>query len=601
MSILIDIQNLTKTFGAQTLFKDISMGIFRQERLGLIGPNGAGKSTLLKIIAGLEGHDSGEIISRKKLRMIYVAQQERFDPDLSIQQTITDSLKDYFLDDIEIQVKAAQAITQAGFEDAEQKVGKLSGGWKKRLALSIALVKEPDLLLLDEPTNHLDVDGILWLEDLLARAHFAFLAISHDRYFLENSTNRMIELSPRYDKGFLKTEGSYSDFLEKREAYIAEKEKHELILSNKVRRETEWLRRGPKARTTKSKSRMDAAHELTDQLTNLKKQNRSERSAQIDFVAGEKKSKVLLKAHQISKSYGSLKLLDKFNLKISSGMKLGLLGKNGSGKSTLMKLLSGKAEPDEGTIKPGVDVKIVSFEQDRSSLDQNELLKHALAPSGGDSVIYQDKPIHIFTWAKRFLFKPEQLQSPVSSLSGGEQARVLIARLMLQPADILLLDEPTNDLDIPSLDVLEKSLLDFPGAIILVTHDRYLLDRVCNELLSFEGDGQVTGYADLNQWLKHQKNKPISEPVKTEKKETVPEKKKTAPKKKLSYKEQYELDHMEENISKLDEEVKALTESLEQPETFNDPEKMARVCEELTEKQNQLDHLYERWEYLENF
>jgi len=491
MSILVTLQNLSKSFGTQVLFKGITFGLFENEKLALIGPNGTGKSTLLKIIAGQEDLDDGTVTFKKGIRLVYQAQADEFDESLTVEQALVKALSrlHLHLDETETYVKVQKILSLAEFEDGMQMVSTLSGGWRKRLAISCALVQEPDLLLLDEPTNHLDVEGILWMEALLKKARFAFVVITHDRYFLENITNRIVELSPRYHQGFLKTEGHYSDFLEKRESFISEQEKKEVILSNKVRREVEWLRKGPKARTTKAKYRINDAYELQDQLVDIKQRNRAEKSAAFDFESTEKKSKVLIKTHAISKSLGGKTLLQKLTFKLSPGMRIGLVGRNGSGKSTLMKLLAEKLKPDEGTVKLGLNVKVVSFEQDRKQLNPQESIKEALAPTGGDTVIYREKPVHIITWAKRFLFKPEQINSLVSTLSGGEKARILIARLMLQPADVLLLDEPTNDLDIASLDILEKTLLDFPGAIVLVTHDRALLDRVATQILALDGEG----------------------------------------------------------------------------------------------------------------
>lgn len=593
MSILVSIQNLGKSFGSQTLFKDISMGLFEGEKMGLIGPNGTGKSTLLKILAGHEEYDQGAMTSKKNTRLTYLAQQDRFNDQLSVEEALSESIQSWHLDQTQIYVKTQQVMSLAQFETPEQKVSTLSGGWRKRLAIASALAQEPDLFLMDEPTNHLDLEGILWLESLLQKARFAFVVISHDRYFLQNVTNRIVELSPRYAQGYLKTDGNYSDFLEQRESYILEQNKKEATLSNIVRRETEWLRRGPKARTTKAKYRIQDAQQLQGELKNVKQRNRAEKTVGFDFDANERQSKDLLKAHQISKSLGDQLLVDKLKLKLSPGMRVGLLGRNGSGKSTLMKLLAGQLKPDEGTIKLGHEVKILHFDQNREKIDPSQTLKEALSPTGGDSVLYRDKSIHVITWAKRFLFKAEQLESPVSTLSGGEQARVLIANLMLQPADILLLDEPTNDLDIPSLEILEQSLNEFPGAIVMVSHDRYLLDRLCETILGIS-EGQITAYANLDQWL--QKSR-ATEKSKNEK--TKNPSKKTQSRKKLTYKDQYELDHMEENILKAEEELSGFKKAMQDPDVISEPEKLAAHCEKMGQAQEKVDALYARWTELE--
>ena len=357
---------------------------------------------------------------------------------------------------------------------------------------------EPDVLLMDEPTNHLDVEGILWLERLLRAEARAFLVVSHDRRFLEAVTSRMIEINRSYPTGVFEAKGHYSDFLEQRDAALQAQANYEASLANRVRREVEWLRRGPKARTTKAKSRIDSAGRLIEEL-NSADARKDQGTAGINFTASGRRSKQLVEATQLCKSLGGRPIVKDLDLLLGPGQRLGLLGPNGSGKSTLLKLIAGTLKPDSGTITRADKLRVVTFEQHRESLDQSSSLRRSLAPHG-DAVVYQDRSIHLVSWAKRFLFRPEQLDLPVSRLSGGEQARLLIARLMLQPADLLILDEPTNDLDIPTLDVLEDSLLEFPGALMLVTHDRWLLDRVSTILLAMDGTGQTEWFADYAQW-----------------------------------------------------------------------------------------------------
>ncbi len=357
------------------------------------------------------------------------------------------------------------------------------------VALARQLVRDPDLLLLDEPTNHLDLEGILWLEELLSAARFSFLVISHDRYFLENVTNRVIDLNQSYADGYLSIKGTYSDFLLKRDEYLDAQAARETALASRVRREVEWLHRGAKARRTKAKGRIQQAGQMMEDLAELKTRNAGQSAMQIDFSATHRQTRKLLSAKDVKKEMGGRLLFDHLNMVLSPGTRLGLLGRNGSGKSTLIRLLSGQLQPDSGEVWLAEGLRVVVFDQSRRQLDRNLTLRQAISLNGTDTVVYRDQGMHITAWARQFLFRAEQLDMPVSNLSGGEQSRVLIARLVQQPADLLILDEPTNDLDIPSLEVLEESLSDFPGALLLVTHDRFMLDRVSTELLALDGQG----------------------------------------------------------------------------------------------------------------
>lgn len=500
MPTLISCQGLSKTYGARPLFEGLSFGIFEGERAGLIGPNGAGKSTLLKILAGVEKPDAGELAVRRGIRLGYLAQQDRFadEESRSVRTELTRALEGHGLEDYEIDIRVEDGLAGSGFAP-DQRVKALSGGWRKRLAILAQVVRRPDLLLLDEPTNHLDVAGVLWLEQLMATVDFSFVVVTHDRRFLEAVCNRVIELNKRYPEGHFSSVGNYSDFLKNREALFNVQAAREDTMRNIVRRETEWLRRGPKARTTKQKARIDRAGELMGELKELEYRNAQTRSAAIDFTASERKTKKLVALTRVEKSLCGKKLFGPLDLVLSPGDKWGLLGGNGSGKSTLLKLLAGSLAPDAGRVERAEGLKVVTFDQHREPLDLSMPLRRALCESG-EFVYYKDKPIHVAGWAERFLFGKEQLDVPLGQLSGGEQSRVMIARLMLRPADVLLLDEPTNDLDLNSLEVLETSLMDFAGALVLVTHDRYLLDRVSQQILSLDGRGNARVFADLDQW-----------------------------------------------------------------------------------------------------
>lgn len=497
--MLLSCESLGKSYGAKPLFTDLSLGLCEGDHVGLIGPNGSGKSTLLKILAGLEDPDCGIRSVRRQLRIGYVPQEPSFAEQHSVEDALSQVLLDEGLDPHEQGARIAKALSLGGFVRSDQSVLTLSGGWKKRLAIARSLMLEPDVLLMDEPTNHLDVEGILWLESLLKTEPHAFIVVSHDRRFLESVTTRIWELNRRYANGLFQANGRYSEFLEQRDAVLQSQADYRASLANRVRREVEWLRRGPKARTTKAKARIDQVGRLIDELTDIESRQ-GNASAGIDFTASGRKSKQLLVAKGIGKSLGDKLIVSGLDILLGPGERIGLLGPNGSGKTTLLKLLAGTLEPDSGIITRADRLRVVTFEQHRESLDQQATLRRALAPAGGDAVVYQDRSVHLVSWAKRFLFKPEQLDLPVSRLSGGEQARLLIARLMLQPADLLILDEPTNDLDIPTLDVLEDSLLEFTGALVLVTHDRWLLDRISTRLLALDGMGRAEWFADYAQW-----------------------------------------------------------------------------------------------------
>ena len=573
--------------------------------------------------------DAGTIEARRGVRVGYLAQEDKFVAETAREEMLaalqTSEVgggkqearsKKQEVDPVEAETRVAIALSKVGFEDHEVKIATLSGGWRKRLAIARELLLEPDLLLLDEPTNHLDLEGILWLEKLLNSSKFAYVVITHDRYFLENVTNRVIEINGVFAEGFLSVPGNYSDFLERRETVLAAQEKEQQALQNLARKEVAWLRRGPKARRGKSKARIEDAHELLENLADVRSRNSLEQSVEIEFSATERKTKKLVAAHNLCKSMGegtgARKLIDKINLILSPGTKLGVLGPNGSGKSTFLRLLTGDLEPDAGTIKRAVDLRTVFFDQQRKQLDKKLLLKEALAP-GTDSVVYNGELVHVSSWAKRFLFRYEQLDRPVGELSGGEQARVLVARLMLVPADVLILDEPTNDLDIPSLEVLEESLLEFPGALVLVTHDRYMLDRLSTEILGLDGMGNhavVTDYEQYENWVAGMEKARVlaereaeaaqragSSPV-----TAAPAAKESAKKpvgKRLNYNEQREWEKMEETIQAAEGEVEKWQKLMEDPGVMADGRKMTEACEKAHAAQERVTTLYARWEELE--
>ena len=531
---------------------------------------------------------------RKGIRAGYVPQDPFFPPEMPAEAVLVEALAGEPLEEFEKSGRAALLLGRLGFHDPAQAVGALSGGWNKRLAIARELVREPDILLLDEPTNHLDLEGILELEEILALEARAYIVVSHDRYFLENVARRMLELDRAYPEGLLQVDGTYSDLLEKRDEVRKNQAEYQEALANRARREVEWLRRGPKARGTKAKARIQEANRLLDELQEVKERERSgDTTAGIDFAASGRKTKKLLVARGLAKSYDGRPIFGGVDLLIRPGSRLGVLGPNGSGKTTLLSVLAGELEPDAGEIERAQFLKTVLFEQSRETLDRSVSLRRALAPEG-DSVIYDGRSIHVAAWAKRFLFRAEQLDTPVSRLSGGEQARILIARLMLKPADLLILDEPTNDLDIPTLEVLEESLLEFPGGLVLVTHDRYLLDRVCSSILALDGRGGARHFADPAQW--ETARSAATPPRKAA--DRAPQRARVASKR-LGYLEQREWDGMEQAIVEAERVAQLARQAAEDPAIASDPVALQERYAVLEAARADVDRLYARWAELE--
>lgn len=609
MSHLLTCQNLGKSFGAQRLFENIDFVINKGDRVGLIGPNGSGKSTLLKILCGRVEPDVGKVVARKNIRTAYLAQADLFIEQASVEENLEAALDSLDLDETERYNRVQALLSRAEFPDTSIAVELLSGGWRKRLAICRSFVVQPDILVMDEPTNHLDIEGVIWLEKMLSgalpKSPDAFLIVSHDRRFLENIANRVVELSAVYPEGSLQVDGGYSRFLQQRIEFLQQQQQLEDRLANKMRREAEWLSRGPKARATKARYRIDEAHKLQAHLSEVKNRNRSAKQVRIDFDSTGRKTKKLFEAKGIGKSYDGRTLFADLDIVLSPGTRLGLLGRNGCGKSTLMQIIAASTDSkgytsDTGTTQTAPDVRIVSFDQKREAVNPELTLRRALAPDG-DSIMFRESSVHVVSWAQRFLFRPDQLETPVGQLSGGEQARILIADLMRQPADILLLDEPTNDLDIPSLDVLEESLHDFPGALVLVSHDRFLLDSVCDQVLGFDGNGGVAFYADYEQWLADLKRrgKDESDSIKVPGDATKPKKEKQKKAGKLSYMDQREYDQIEEKIMEEEEEQERLQVLMDAPETAADPQQLESVWADLQQAKQEVEKLYERWDELE--
>ena len=614
MPPILNAQSVTKQFGATPLFSDISFTVDDGCRIGLIGPNGAGKSTLLAILAGQVEPDSGELAVRKRARAAYVPQDSRFAAGLTIRQVLEKALAAAHVNESEREGRLRELTGRAGFADLDQEAASLSGGWRKRLAITEAMVIEPEVMLLDEPTNHLDLAGIEWLEELLRSSSFAAVTVSHDRYFLESTSSEIIELNRVYADGLLRVKGNFSHFLEEKQGYLETQSRQQESLRNQVKTEIEWLRRGPKARTSKSKARIDSANEMIGQLKAMDART-TVNSAGIDFEASQRKTKRLVEFTDVacdvpaseapeesSAKQEPRRLFTGLNFVLAAGMKVGLVGPNGSGKTTLLRLLLGEIEPAEGAIRRADALRMVYFSQMRE-LDDTLTLRRALAPEG-DSVIHQGRVVHVASWAARFLFTGEQLNQPVRNLSGGERARVLIAKLMLEPADVLLLDEPTNDLDIPTLEILEENLLDFPGALVLVTHDRYLLNRVASTVLGLDGRGNTGRFADYAQWEdwiaeqgeaeqgKQARRSDGSSPAQRTGTEQASG---SGAKKKLSYLEAREFAAIEQQVEQSDARLAAARDRIEQPDIATDATALQEALKELDAAQHQNDALYARW------
>jgi ATP-binding cassette subfamily F protein uup len=589
--LLVSCEAISKAYGTRSLFDDLSFGLLEGDQAGLVGPNGSGKSTLLRILAGLETPDRGARSLRGGVRIGYVPQDPVFTDGLTVADVVTAALAG--VDEHDRPGRLAQALGRAGFADATAAVATLSGGWKKRLAIARELAAGPDILLMDEPTNHLDLEGILWLEDVLAERARACLVVSHDRYFLEHVATRMLELNRVYPGGLFETDGRYSEFLARREAFLSGQAASQASLANTVRREIEWLRRGAKARSTKARGRIKEAGRLMEQLQDGRARALAA-TAGIDFTSTQRRTRRLLAVRGLTKSLGGRRLVSDLDLVITPGTRVGLIGPNGSGKSTLLNVLAGALPPDAGAIERADGLRVVRFEQERDGLDPASSLRRALAPEG-DAVIWQGRSVHVASWAKRFLFRPEQLEVAVGRLSGGEQARILIARLMREPADLLILDEPTNDLDIPTLEVLEDSLAEFDGGLVLVTHDRFMLERVSTVILALDGRGGTDLFADYAQWEAARGTatpapRPAPPPA------AARERPRT---KRLGYREQREWDGMEQAILDAEDVLAVCQRAVEDPAIASDPAALQQRYAALEAARAEVDRLYARWAELE--
>lgn len=599
--LLISTYKLEKSFAGKPLFKNVSLGIEEGERVGLVGPNGAGKSTLLKILAGQIEADSGDVTGKKGLRMGFLEQTPLFKP----QETILQAVLSKCQDEHESLASAYEWIARLELSQFGEDflVEQLSGGWRKRVALARELVLEPELLMLDEPTNHLDVTSILWLEDFLSRAPFATLIITHDRLFLQRTTNKIFDLDPKNPNYLLSVKGGYLEYLEAKDQLLQAQEQREVVLKNTLRRETEWLRRGAKARQTKQKARIERAGNLKEDVQDLGAKNAA-RKVKIEFKETDRNPQKLIEVDHITKAYNGRVLFKDFSYLVTPKTRLALLGDNGSGKSTLIRILLGEEQPDSGKVSRADKLKVAYFEQNRETLKPQLSVLKNICPDG-DYVHYQGQYVFARSYLERFLFNRQQMDLPVEKLSGGEQSRLRLAQLMLNEAQVLILDEPTNDLDVATLTVLEDSLREFNGAVVLVTHDRYFMDQVASQIMAFHKntDGSTTlenfaGYLQWEEWFEEQKELQALE-LKKEAEAKKAEAKAANKPGKLSFKEKFELENMEATIFELEAKLEELQAESVKPETVSNATKVQDLYAQISQLQGKIEKLYARWAELD--
>jgi len=625
------LNHLDKAFGPQVLLDDVSLSIGRSVRIGLIGRNGEGKSTLLKIMAGIVEADGGEVTLRGNIRVAYLPQDPHFDAGQSVFHVVAEGLgqvantleayhqallclSESSSDSLLKQIDALQselerlgawqfhnridtAISKLKLQ-ADRDVGELSGGWLRRVAVARAVVSEPDILLLDEPTNHLDIESIEWLEDFVATFPGAVLFITHDRYFLDAVAEEIIEL----DRGKLRHfPYSYAEYLEKKAEMLAVEETQHRKFDRLLAGEERWIRQGIPARRTRNEGRVRGLEELRKQRA-----GRRLRSGDVELrvSSGVKPGKMLMEAIELSHSFGEIVICNAFSHKIMAGDRVGLVGANGIGKTTLLKILLGELTPDAGRVRHGVRLAPAFLTQMRE-LDSKLRLKEVLLPQGGNYVhIGGHEPRHIVSYLQDFLFDKERLNTRVAALSGGERGRLMLAKLLLEPANLLVLDEPTNDLDIGTLTVLEQALARYDGTVIVVSHDRAFMDRVASRVLAFEGEGEIIpiegGYSDYLAW----KTRRI-ESLESERQASKPQKNAAVPKpvriqNKLSYKEQSELESLPAKIEVMETEKGEIEQRFCNPDYFaTDAKAFHKDQERLNQLEIQLEKMYECWQKLD--
>lgn len=614
---LLQIDSLTKSFGDLLLFKDISFGIAEGDKIGLIAANGSGKTTLLNIISGKEPYDSGRVVFRNDIRVDYLEQSPEFNPDLTVLEACFSADNDivrliaryediiasdnqnelsHILAEMDLhnawdyEQRIKNILSQLKIYDFHQKIGELSGGQVKRVALANVLISEPELIILDEPTNHLDLDMVEWLEEYLSRNNISLLMVTHDRYFLDRVCSQIIEID---DKQVYSYKGNYSYYLEKRDERILAQNSEVSRAQNLMRKELDWMRRQPQARGTKSKSRIDAFYTLEEKA----KKQREEKSIQLNSK-NSYIGKKIFEAKHVTKSFGDIKITDDFNYNFTRYEKMGIVGNNGTGKSTFIKMLLGVEKPDEGYFEIGETVNFGYYSQDGLQFDDQKKVIDVVTDIA--EVIDQGdgKKLTASQFLQHFMFPPEKQHNYVYKLSGGEKRRLYLCTVLITNPNFLVLDEPTNDLDIITLNILEEYLASFKGCLIVISHDRYFMDKVVDHLLVFHGNAKIQNYpgnyTQYREW-KAEEDKRQSEVAKIVKTESEPadSRKKEEVKTKLTFKEKREFESLEKEIEELEEEKKLLSEEISSGKLNTD--ELLSKSNRLTELLNLIDEKTMRW------
>lgn len=606
----ISVENISKSYGDRTLFSNLSFGINKNQKVAFVAKNGTGKTSILNIIAGLDTPDEGQVIQRKDIQIAYLSQNQIFDDSLSVEQTIfatenrilpiikqyekalenpedSDNYQKAFdlMDqhnawDFETQYKLV--LSKLKLNDLSMKVGKLSGGQKKRLSLAILLINKPDLIILDEPTNHLDLEMIEWLEEYFKKEKITLFMVTHDRYFLERVCNEIIEL----DHGELhKYKGNYSYYLEKKEERVTQEATSTNKAKNLFKKELDWMRRQPKARTTKSKSRIDDFFEIKEKAH----KRRQDHTVQLE-ISMERLGSKIIELHKLKKSFGDLKILDGFEYVFQKGERIGVIGKNGTGKSSFLNILTNREPVDGGKVVVGETVKFGYYTQKGIVVKEGQKVIEVIKEFGEEIPLTKGRRISASQLLERFLFDKKKQYDFVEKLSGGEQKRLYLCTVLIQNPNFLILDEPTNDLDVITLNVLESFLLDFPGNLIVVSHDRYFMDKIVDSLFVFRGDGVVENFpGNYSDYRTYEDSKPKEKVVKVEKKLAIA----TPSKVKLSFEEKREFGSLEKDIERLGRKKKSIEASFMDEGITQ--EQVAKKSEELQKVISSLEQKEERW------